>query len=62
VPAGGVDAFALRRRYAWLAPLVDAEYGSATFIAATYPARYQVRVSTTGLLVREVDASDQRSR
>jgi hypothetical protein len=48
-----VDAFALRRRHAWLAPLVDASYGSATFIAADHPAEYEVRVSTTGLLVRE---------
>jgi hypothetical protein len=50
---GPVDAFALRRRHDWLAPLVDASYGSATFIAADHPARYEVRVSTTGLLVRE---------
>ena len=50
-----VDAFALRQRFAWLAPLLDAEYGSATFASADHPARYEVRVSTTGLLVREVD-------
>jgi hypothetical protein len=49
-----VDAFALRQRFAWLAPLLDAEYGSATFARADRPARYEVRVSTTGLLVREV--------
>ncbi len=49
-----VDAFALRQRYAWLAPMVDAEYGSATFIAADRPASFEVRVSTTGLLIREV--------
>jgi len=55
VPARSVDAFALRRRFAWLAPLVDAEYGSATFIGAAHPAAYEVRVSTTGLLVRKVD-------
>jgi hypothetical protein len=51
-----VDAFALRQRYAWLAPLLDTEYGSATFASADHPARYEVRVSTTGLLVREVEA------
>jgi hypothetical protein len=50
-----VDAFALRQRFAWLAPLLDAEYGSATFASADHPARYEVSVSTTGLLVREVD-------
>ena len=48
-----LDVFALRRAYAWLAPLLDAEYGSATFIASDAPAHYEVRVSTTGLLVRE---------
>ena len=48
------DAFDLARRYWVLRPLVDAEYGSATFIGATAPsgATYEVRVSTTGLLVR----------
>ncbi len=48
-----VDLFFLARRQ-MLGPLVDAEYGSATFIAATRPATYEVRVSTTGLLVRPV--------
>lgn len=48
-----LDVFALRRAYAWLAPLLDAEYGSATFIASDAPANYELRVSTTGLLVRE---------
>jgi hypothetical protein len=49
-----VDAFDLARRYWVLRPFVDAEYGSATFIGATAPtgATYEVRVSTTGLLVR----------
>jgi len=49
-----VDAFDLARRYWVLRPFVDAEYGSATFIGATAPtgAVYEVRVSTTGLLVR----------
>jgi len=49
-----IDAFDLARRYWVLRPLVDAEYGSATFINATEPAIYEVRVSTTGLLVRRV--------
>jgi hypothetical protein len=50
------DAYDLARRYWLLRPLVDAEYGSATFIGATAPggATYEVRVSTTGLLVRQV--------
>jgi len=49
-----VDLYALRRRYTFLAPLLDAEYGSATFIPVTKPAELELRVSTTGLLLREV--------
>jgi hypothetical protein len=45
--------FGLRRRYEFLAPLLDAEYGSATFIPVTRPAELELRVSTTGLLIRE---------
>ncbi|HQR71035.1 MAG TPA: hypothetical protein PLE54_10565 [Burkholderiaceae bacterium] len=48
-----IDLFNLRRRYAVLAPLLDAEYGSASFVAVTRPVDLEVRVSTTGLLIRE---------
>ena len=48
-----VDLFGLRRRYAFLAPLLDAQYGSATFVPVTQPAAFDLRVSTTGLLIRE---------
>jgi hypothetical protein len=48
-----VDLFGLRRRYPFLAPLLDAEYGSATFVPVTEPAELELRVSTTGLLIRE---------
>ncbi len=48
-----VDLYALRRRYTFLAPLLDAEYGSATFIPVTRPAEIELRISTTGLLLRE---------
>lgn len=49
-----VDLYDLVRRYALLRVLVDAEYGSASYVDVTRPARFQVRVSTTGLLIREV--------
>jgi hypothetical protein len=49
------DLFAWVKRKTWMAPLVDAEYGSATFIDAKESAIYEVRVSTTGLLIRKVD-------
>jgi hypothetical protein len=48
-----VDLFELARRYSLLALLVDAEYGSATYVEVGRPARFEVTVSTTGLLVRE---------
>jgi hypothetical protein len=47
-----VNMFDLRRRFAILSPLLDAEYGSATFIRSDRSARYSVNVSTTGLLIR----------
>jgi len=46
-----VDLYFMARRRL-LGPLVDAEYGSATFVAATRPTTFEVRVSTTGLLAR----------
>ena len=48
-----VELFGLRQRHAFLAPLYDAEYGSATFVQVTQPANLEVRVSTTGLLIRD---------
>jgi hypothetical protein len=53
-PMRKVDLFNLRQRYVLLSPLLDAEYGSATFAAADSPAQYEVRVSTTGLLIRKL--------
>ena len=48
------DLFELVQRYTFLAPLVDTEYGSATFIDVSEPARFEVLVSTTGLLIRDI--------
>ena len=48
-----VELFRLRQRYAFLAPLYDAEYGSATFVEVKQPTELEVRVSTSGLLLRE---------
>ena len=54
-----VDMFDLRRRLLLFRPLVDAEYGSATFILVNRPTSWEVRVSTSGLLVRETVRSEQ---
>lgn len=50
-----VDLFDLVERFSFLTGLVDTEYGSATYIEVDRPARFEIRVSTTGLLVREID-------
>jgi hypothetical protein len=49
-----VNLFELRQRYTFLALLLDAKYGSATFIPVTQAAELELKVSTTGLLIREV--------
>jgi hypothetical protein len=49
-----LDMFALRHRWAAFAPLLDAEYGSGTFVTADRPDSLEVLVSTTGLLIRRV--------
>jgi hypothetical protein len=56
-PPRALDLFDLRRRYALLEPLVDADYGSATFVAAGQPKQVEIRVSTSGLMAREVAAA-----
>jgi len=48
-----LDMFELRRRFTFLNPLLDAEYGSATFINTNSPEEFKVMVSTTGLLIRK---------
>jgi hypothetical protein len=54
-PAKPVDLFQVARSLAFLGPVVDAEYGSATFISAREPRQLELRVSTTGLLFRSVE-------
>ncbi|MBN1576456.1 MAG: hypothetical protein JW913_07890 [Chitinispirillaceae bacterium] len=48
-----LNMYHLRRRLAALKPLLDAEYGSATFTQAEKAATLRIMVSTSGLLVRE---------
>jgi hypothetical protein len=58
-PERPVDLFALRRQSGRLALLVDAEYGSASFVAADRAKELELRVSTSGLLIREVPPGSQ---
>jgi len=53
-----IDLFSLRRRYAWLAPLLDADYGSGTFVAVDGDRTLELRVSTTGLLLRPAQPAE----
>lgn len=50
-----LNMFELRRRFAFLNPLLDAEYGSATFINSNRREEFRVLVSTTGLLIRKTE-------
>lgn len=49
-----VNLFKLRQLNTFLAPLLDAKYGSATFIPVLQPAELELRISTSGLLIREL--------
>jgi len=50
-----LNMFNLRKRYTALSPLLDAEYGSAAFINADKAAKFEIRVSTTGLMIRKIE-------
>jgi len=52
-----VNLFGLRQRHTIFALLLDAKYGSATFVPVIQPAELELRVSTTGLLMRELVTS-----
>lgn len=47
------DMFNLRQNFASLSTLLDAEYGSASFINSSSSAEFKLMVSTTGLLIRK---------
>lgn len=54
-----VNLMDLRLRHAFLSILFDAKYGSATYIPVTQPAELELRVSTTGLILRESAATSK---
>lgn len=49
-----VNLFDLRQRHTFLAVILDAKYGSATFVPVTQAAELELKISNTGLLMREV--------
>ena len=52
-----VDLFALTKRFPFLENVVDAKYGSAAYVPVGEPADLDLRVSTTGLLIRPAAAT-----
>jgi hypothetical protein len=58
-PPKPLDLFELRSRHPLLGWLVDAEYGSGTFIATDDQAMFDVLVSTSGLLIRKRGSLNQ---
>jgi len=54
-----VNLFGIRQRHTFLALLLDAKYGSATFVPVFQPAELELRVSTTGLLMRELESNNK---
>lgn len=56
-----VDLFRVRERWKFLEPIVDAEYGSGTFHNVDRPARLDVYVGTSGLLIRVREQVQARS-
>jgi hypothetical protein len=50
-----INAYSLRKKYEFLSWLVDTDYGSASFINVHRSNKFELYVSTTGLLIREVE-------
>jgi len=50
-----LNLFFLCKQYPFLKAFVDVEYGSASYVLASEPGRYELRVSTSGLLLRPVE-------
>ncbi|HVL57305.1 MAG TPA: hypothetical protein VM491_12425 [Burkholderiaceae bacterium] len=49
-----IDLYELRNRFGQLARLYDAEHGSASFVPVSEPAEFELRVTTSGLLIRRL--------
>lgn len=50
---GWVNLFRLRQHFAWLSPVLEAQYGSVAFTPADRPAEMELLVSAGGLVMRE---------
>jgi len=52
-----VDIYSLADQHQWLTPLLDTSYGSATFADISEPGIWELRVSTSGLLLRKTGSN-----
>ena len=50
---GGLDIVGMARRFPLAKAIFDAQYGSATYVPVDGPAELELRVSTSGLLLRQ---------
>lgn len=50
---GWVNLFRLRQHFAWLSPVLEAQYGSVAFAPAERPVEMELLVSAGGLVMRE---------
>ena len=57
----GVDLWELSTRYPRWMPFVDAIYGSATYLPMADGARYEVKITQSGLIARPINASAQKA-
>ncbi len=56
-----LDLAQWRMQYETLSFLLDAEYGSASFVAADKPRNYLLKVSSSGLLIRPENGTNAKS-
>lgn len=55
-PVAGLDFWEIAQEYSWVAKLVDARYGSATYLPMADGAVYEVSIGVNGLLARPANA------
>ena len=56
----GVDLWELSTRYPRWMPFVDAVYGSAAYLPMADGARYEVKISQSGLIARPINAAAEK--
>jgi hypothetical protein len=61
VPKHGLDLWGIANRYQRWVPMVDAIYGSAAFLPMANGARYEIRVTQSGLIARPINVAAERA-